>query len=725
MICETCYAMLRGHVGGQWRGTYDLHFRHHNDRSSLENSNIMNCGICRCIYAELCAYEGKDQYKVTKTASHGKQLMSAFLSAISGPEWDRDRGQNAFRLDFKFKELAKVGTFVLKESTESYSTRHTPFAKTTSSDEVLELAKRWIKNCDTNHRGNCSGDNTRYPTRLIDLYPSGLRCRMKNGAGQQSREHKSNGVSLVLKENIPMSKGYYYVTLSHCWGEGKMIKLESHNLEDFQRGIKLDLLPATFKDAIDFARRLGGKVKYIWIDSLCIIQGNTKAARDDWLSESLQMYEIYRNSYCNLSATAAIDGRQGMYRKRKPSQLWENETMLSSKGIPGLASSNSVHRCTIMDLNFWEKNVDEAPVNRRGWVLQERLLAPRVIHFCEKEIAWECHQMDAAESWPDGLPDFQLRAGGVIRGGRLKHLTSTGFEQGDETQEKIDLNGKDRDNSRLVKKYEPWKRVVEKYSRTKLTNAADKLIALSGIARMMAINFGKDNQYIAGLWRRGLESQLLWRVDPIYENGQFYYRSSRPHDSLGNAVKEYIAPSFSWAAVEAENGIIYANSTEGELHISIESVDINCGDSNNEFGLLNEGTSIMVSGIMKKIELTRPREYDQDQYRWKLAIESGSKEFGNVCLDAPEDDEKSFKILGPEGRMYCLPTRTDLGGYLICLLLQAVEEGSKSFRRIGLTRIPSYISGREVVLSHSDSGSNELATCDWDAESGRHSIFLI
>lgn len=134
------------------------------------------------------------------------------------------------------------------------------------------------------------------------------------------------------------------------------------------------------------------------------------------------MYEVHKNSFCNISATASFDGTQGMYRKREARELWENETMLSTEGIPGPEPSHRVQKCTVIDLKFWEKTVDGAPVNTRAWVLQERLLAPRVVHFCENQIAWECHQKDAAESWPHGLPEFQIRAGEVVLGGRLKDL---------------------------------------------------------------------------------------------------------------------------------------------------------------------------------------------------------------------------------------------------------------------------------------------------------------
>ncbi len=40
----------------------------------------------------------------------------------------------------------------------------------------------------------------------------------------------------------------------------------------------------------------------------------------------------------------------------------------------------------------------EAPLNARGWVLQVRVLAQRVIHFGKDQLYFECHELDACET---------------------------------------------------------------------------------------------------------------------------------------------------------------------------------------------------------------------------------------------------------------------------------------------------------------------------------------
>ncbi len=115
-----------------------------------------------------------------------------------------------------------------------------------------------------------------YPTRLIDL-------------GLKSREDGQWPEKVWLIESAKVRPEDYYVTLSHCWGTAdfKCLSPENEN-ELLQDGIEVKQLPKTFRHAIKFARRLGSVptfkrrpdptidlpvVRYIWIDSLCIMQG--------------------------------------------------------------------------------------------------------------------------------------------------------------------------------------------------------------------------------------------------------------------------------------------------------------------------------------------------------------------------------------------------------------------------------------------------------------------
>jgi hypothetical protein len=54
-------------------------------------------------------------------------------------------------------------------------------------------------------------------------------------------------------------------------------------MESLQRNIDIASLSKTFQDAVEITRRL--EVNFLWIDSLCIIQGD----KQDWQREASRM----------------------------------------------------------------------------------------------------------------------------------------------------------------------------------------------------------------------------------------------------------------------------------------------------------------------------------------------------------------------------------------------------------------------------------------------------
>lgn len=105
--------------------------------------------------------------------------------------------------------------------------------------------------------GQGEGTETYHPTRLIDV-----------GSVEQLREPR-----LVLDSECP--PGSRYLALSHCWGlqsAHPVPRTVKDNYEEHRAEITFTKLPKTFQDTIVFARKL--HIPYVWIDSLCIIQGD-------------------------------------------------------------------------------------------------------------------------------------------------------------------------------------------------------------------------------------------------------------------------------------------------------------------------------------------------------------------------------------------------------------------------------------------------------------------
>lgn len=482
-------------------------------------------------------------------------------------------------------------------------------------------------------------------------------------------------------------------------------------------------------------------------------------AENDWLEQSRVMHKVYSEAYLNISATAAADGDMGLFFHRRPEELWEDEINLNVTGLIGpdelkvsssptspallverpevdaaafhqssrfrnkrlhestgdmeaprklrrmqtespfdlprieeQAGADCLERCIIIDLAFWNDLVEHAPVNRRSWVLQERLMAPRVLHFCRNQVAWECAGFQDAEGHPEGLPPLTTSLGNIVGEGRLKCLTEEVGLRLRRTRLN-DFQDPDRDLENLYV-YELWKRVVEVYSKTSLTMSRDKLIALSGVARHF--HQWTRCQYVAGLWKNHLESQLLWHVNEVFEDGEFINNSKRDPSR---------APSFSWASLDSPNGITYGEVTDykrdpNDLLFAVNSCRLWDADEENPFGMIEDGKGsiVLTPKYLRKIKLRRLQPPQALPYCWSLAdspLNQNHIEYYNLYLDAPVTD---LEVFTRDATLYCMPaaygerTVKRSSRYLICLLLifKRKEQGRMHFKRFGLAKLSNY-----------------------------------
>ena len=367
------------------------------------------------------------------------------------------------------------------------------FASNTASEPCWNLAKEWFSSCLTNHiRCTKNLSATPYhPTRVIEVSPL---------ASLSDDE-------LHLRIDGEHSPEVPYMTLSHCWGKSAFLQLTKTTSQRLRDGFsRADTMSKTFQDAITVCQEFG--IRYLWIDSLCIFQDSI----EDWRCEAALMGQVYGNSVCNIAATQASNDEEGCFRDRDASLLQ-----------PCIIKSEWDYRCNrtwkIIHHRFWDTRMNQAPLNQRGWVMRERWLSPRVLHYGRDQILWECSELDACEAYPDGLP-------------RPLRDRLSGFKLGREFLEHLAYFEKD-----MATPYNLWHSIVEKYSVTSLTKGDDRLVAISGIARRMRGLL--DDEYLAGPWRKSLPSQLLWQVHSELVTELHHTRPT-----------PYRAPSWSWASVD-------------------------------------------------------------------------------------------------------------------------------------------------------------------------------
>lgn len=347
------------------------------------------------------------------------------------------------------------------------------------------------------------------PSRLLDL-------------GQSDTAAVTVRLCISTKSLI----GQQYMTLSHCWGKHVPFRLLQSNIDELQSGIALKILPKTFTDAMYITKRF--RVRYLWIDSLCIIQESIQ----DWREEAAVMGKVYKHSYCNVAARGAIDSTGGCFFTRNPSLIMPTQVTIKWDDWDGITEQAYQ---VVSGPELWNTKFSNEPLNQRAWVLQERILSPRVIHFGTQQLWWECHTLNACESYPNSLPG-SLTQDSMNSLKRLA-LGTDFWKRALESDESITPRTVDAvkpgDSSRHLKVrplYMFWATSVEAYSVGGLSRPSDKLIALSGIAIEME-RILSDDYYIAGLWRFSLPSYLLWI-------------SERSSDILPYRTTKYRAPSW-------------------------------------------------------------------------------------------------------------------------------------------------------------------------------------
>jgi len=116
--------MLRGQDRRLWKGTYDLHFEHHDTLESLKVSAGMNCGICRVLLEELTPSESESEqdinpdYNATEAGRPTANTFPTSTASLRVVDGFRDRsGHEIYRLDFALqqKDIRRKRTFVLNQ----------------------------------------------------------------------------------------------------------------------------------------------------------------------------------------------------------------------------------------------------------------------------------------------------------------------------------------------------------------------------------------------------------------------------------------------------------------------------------------------------------------------------------------------------------------------------------------------------------------------------------
>lgn len=484
----------------------------------------------------------------------------------------------------------------------------------------------------------------------------------------------------LFEPTTPLS----YVALSYCWGSNlnRVMKTSKSTLKSFHNVIRLFSLPQTVRDAILFCR--GVKVKYLWVDSLCIVQDD----EEEWFQESAQMRHIYSNSHFTIAAhkpKSCKSGFLGMQRYSEPSWSRYFHTNLGQRGN-SKARMVATPKATPDNATYFED--ERSALEERGWTLQESILPTRILHFTGNEMAWECNKTLLCECghMEHGRSRFRfLKSDFKSRGQWLK------------------------DNHGLT---DGWRTIVMQYSTRKLTNQDDKLVAISGLAQMF-MNSGTSQKvqgecaayYLAGIWREGLPEQLLWHAKDRW--GRL---GGLPH----TRPLKYCAPTWSWASLD---GPVLYGSTIDELSSEITISESFCHPVSplNPTGPVKSGY-LVVTGLLAPVQIiTATAEADSrndvinDAWRSQTTLVRGENLFsyeissdlprtvnirtGDRCYDCWMKRKHDSEIcsdcffVGGQALFYCLKVASshkDSGNRVYYLALTRSPSIPDAYERVGI-----------------------------------------
>ncbi|KAB8226925.1 HET domain-containing protein [Aspergillus alliaceus] len=355
------------------------------------------------------------------------------------------------------------------------------------TDERQACFNYWIQNCRENHP---SCQRPRFmPKRLVDV-----------GLGNRG---------MCLVEDV--HPACQYVALSHCWefSEAATVQTTKRNLEETKAYISYMSLSKTFRDAVDICKWLD--VPYLWVDSICIVQDDP----GDWIDQATAMGSIYEGAYVTIAAHF------------DPNGTTDDGCCLNRRGFSEIVLNDATGTPFSTFIKWSDSHDISKPqgLMSRAWCIQERLLSPRVLHFRQGEVIFECSMESKCEC---GTLGIQLE---TMYHYKLKAPEKRLIWDNHITESPPGSNiGTD-----VYSAWGKWRAVVRLYSAANLTVETDRLPALSGLAQRSPKRIFGD--YIAGLWSNDLPKGLL-----------------RGYGVRGKVSRAQLstAPSFCWTSLHGE-----------------------------------------------------------------------------------------------------------------------------------------------------------------------------
>ncbi|KAL8365994.1 hypothetical protein RB595_004667 [Gaeumannomyces hyphopodioides] len=418
----------------------------------------------------------------------------------------------------------------------------------------VDLITSTLADCEKNHpRCRPRGPRAFVPTRLIDLGPNNSNLVPK---------------LIVTAEDPDASDAAIYATLSYCWGAppeaATQLTTTKDNIRQRLEGIPLAIMSRVMQDAVAVCRAIN--IRYLWIDALCIIQGD----RIDWAHESELMGKVYHYSHLTICATTSESCNQTFlersnndcvvfpFRSSERADLQGEEMLLQR---PEEANDGGAW-ADLPDLTHsrWAT---------RGWVYQEQMLSSRCLVIGSDKLHISCVERVTSET-------------GHVHEDSARAVLTGAIDAARQILE--------RQDGAAWQAAEDWGEVITRCTDRSLTDPVDRLPSLAGLAQQFAEALGlSPADYVAGLWGPFFPGGLFWRY---ITSGRLGCCPRREHLEALRAPNPLIAPSWSPLGRIGVTTMQHVPDfpLRGHIRTEYEAIEgTTARDSPNQYGAITSG----------------------------------------------------------------------------------------------------------------------------------------
>ncbi|CAG9980898.1 unnamed protein product [Clonostachys byssicola] len=478
-----------------------------------------------------------------------------------------------------------------------YNSLNLNLGTSTGDEATWEVIHNWLHDCLDNHE-RCNQPTSYIPPRLLRL-------------------EKPTGTFHIINGNV-ITPGAQYVTLSHSFTRSNFQLTES-TLASLSEPQSLSALPLVYRDAFTIVDRLG--LSYLWIDQLCVLQDN----QSDQSLNANETSRIFSRALLGICAVGSTDPYSGLFTGRDPDLIIPTILKLPFGGLETTSYILETDKDLVGAHAFHKE-----PASTNPQVFRQRLLSPRMVHFGQRLVYWECYGAICDEVNPSGWS------------------TPVGFSMGRE-KETAD------DHTSVIDSWKPlmgvqfpvkhnhidqiftrWFHLLREYSRCAVASSDEKIQNIQFVAenmkRLLQVRGCNDTTYLAGMWRLMLPKGLIWSV-----SGE----GTRP------AVSQ--VPSWSWASVDGIIDFHIRCPTDANTGLFCELVKV--GMSLSAEGLLH-GAITLIGKLVLANPMTHAGNGDEETLRTVATYPgqtfdyAGGGHCGTVLFDTKKD---------VAGEVFCFP----------------------------------------------------------------------